>query len=569
MDEGGSRLQLLLAELRRRKVYRVAVVYAAVAFVIWQIAEIAVPGLNLPNWVLTLVILLTVLGFPVAVVLAWAFDITPEGVKRTEVESEEAVAPGKVERVLGIGEAEARKSIAVLPFADMSPEGDQEYFSDGMSEELIDALTKIPGLRVTARTSSFQFKGERRDIRDVGRALGVTHVVEGSVRKSGDRLRITAQLVDTTDGYHLWSQRYDRDLRDIFEIQDEIACSIARELKIRLADPTAALERPRTENLEAYDFYLRGRVCLAQLTPESWTRRAIELFKKAIELDPAYAPAHAGLAAAYEQLSRLAGPEAKEALAKARETALRALDLDSTLSEAHTVLGIIAFTPDWDREAARQRFERAIQTNPNEARAHAWLAILLLYFEKQFEEALSMARRAEELDPLDWTARTLPWWVLWARGEYESYLQEALEVIRQEPEFAQGHYWVGSGYLCTGRPSEAVAEYSRAIELGGPTHFYLSYLAVAHAQSGNEIWAREILAEMEERTQRGAALSSWRARIHAALGERDEALDALESAYEERDRSLFWAASDPVFDEVRSHPRFTALLRKMGLEKWC
>jgi TolB-like protein len=230
-------LGAFLSELKRRRVYRVAVVYAAVAFVIWQAAEIAVPGLNLPAWVLTLVILLTVLGFPVSLVLAWAFDITPEGVKRTEAESAEPVAPGKVERAAGEGDTEARKSIAVLPFADMSPESDQEYFSDGMSEELIDALTKIPGLRVTARTSSFQFKGERRDIREVGRALGVTHVLEGSVRKSGDRLRITAQLVDTTDGYHLWSERYDRDLSDIFEIQDEIAASIVSELRIRLADP--------------------------------------------------------------------------------------------------------------------------------------------------------------------------------------------------------------------------------------------------------------------------------------------------------------------------------------------
>ena len=562
-------LGAFLSELKRRRVYRVAVAYAVVAFVIWQAAEIAVPGLNLPDWVLTLVILLTALGFPVAVVLAWAFDITPEGVKRTDAEGPGTIAPGKVERVAGEGEAEARKAIAVLPFADMSPEGDQEYFSDGMSEELIDALTKIPGLRVTARTSSFQFKGERRDIREVGRALGVTHVVEGSVRKSGDRLRITAQLVDTSEGYHLWSERYDRDLDDIFQVQDEIARSIARELKIRLADPAAALERPRTENLEAYDNYLRARVCFAELVPESWTHRAIEYFKRTIELDPTYAPAHAGLAAAYDQLNRFAGPEAEEALAKAREAARRALDLDSTLSEAYTILGIIAMTYDWDREAARRNLERAIQVNSNEARAHAWYTIYLLYYEKRFDEALEKARRAVELDPLDWTPRGFPWWVLWVRGEYESYLQEALEVIQQEPQHAHPHYWAGTGYLLTGRPNEAIAELGRAVELGGPTHFYLSYLAVAHARAGNASKAREILADFEERISRGAALSSWRARIHAALGERDEALDALESAYVEHDRSLFHVASDPLFDEVRSHPRFAAVFRKMGLEKWC
>jgi len=228
-------------------------------------------------------------------------------------------------------------------------------------------------------------------------------------------------------------------------------------------------------------------------------------------------------------------------------------------------------THDWDREAARQRFERAIQVNPNEARAHAWYAIFLLYFEKQFDEALERARRAEELDPLDWQVRSVAWWVLWVRGEYERYLQEALEVISRKPDVAHAlaYYWAGSGYVLTRRPKEGVAVGERAVELGGRTHFYLSNLAVAHARAGNAAKAREILAELEERTKTGAALSSWRARIHIALGERDETLDALERAYEEHDRALFHVAGDPLFDEVRSHPRFTALLGKMGLEKWC
>jgi len=560
------RLERLFRELKRRRVYRVAVVYAVVAFVIWQAAEIAFPALRLPDWTLTLVIAATILGFPIALVFAWVFDVTPEGVKRTPTSSSEAASsPDDV----GIRQTVAgERSIAVLPFADMSAEGDQEYFSDGMSEELIDALTRVPGLRVTARTSSFQFKGAHPDVRDVGRALGVSHVLEGSVRKSGDRLRITAQLIDTSDGYHLWSEHYDRELDDVFQIQDDIAGSIARELMIRLADPTALLERPRTENLEAYDYYLRARVCLAELTPESWARRAIELFEKAIELDPTYAAAHSGLAAAYEQLSRFAGPEAKEAMATAREIAQRALDLDATLSEAHTVLSILAISLDWDREAARQRLEQAIRVNPNDARAWAWYAVFLLYFEKQFEEALGSAQRARELDPLDWAARQQPWWVLWARGDYESYLQEALDVISREPGFVHAHYWAGTGYLLTGRPKDAIAELDRAIELGGRAHWYLSYLAVAHARVGNLSKAREILAEIEGRVEAGAAISSWRARIHAALGEREEALDALERAYEEHDRSLFHVSSDTLFDEVRSDPRFIGLLCKMGLERW-
>jgi len=285
------RPERLIDELKRRRVFRVAVVYAVVAFAIWQAAEIAVPGLNLPAWVLTLVILLTVLGFPIALVLAWALEITPEGVRRTEPATANAtpsIAPPAV----------ARKSIAVLPFANISDDPGNEYFSDGMTEEIINALAQLKDLRVAARTSCFTFKGKAPHISEVGAKLNVTTVLEGSVRKAGSRLRITAQLINVGDGYHIWSQRYDREMEDVFAIQDEIAKGIADKLQITLVgDAAEQLVRPSTVNLEAYDLYLKGRFFVNQ--GGEGPARGLEYFQQALACDPDYALAHAGIADAY------------------------------------------------------------------------------------------------------------------------------------------------------------------------------------------------------------------------------------------------------------------------------
>jgi TolB-like protein len=280
MNDRLSVLRSFLTELKRRKVYRVAVVYAVVAFVIWQAAEIAVPGLNLPGWVLTLVILLTVLGFPIAVVLAWAFDITPAGIERTPPEEVER-APAEADRP-----APPRLSVAVLPFENLSADPENEYFSDGISEELLNTLARVPGLRVAARTSSFAFKGKSASIGEIGEALNVAHVVEGSVRRAGDRVRITAQLIDVADGYHLWSEGYDKELGDILMVQREIAESIGETLEAGLTRGWEdVLPAGRRVDPRAFDHYLRARFCLQRMTRE-YIDRALEYFQEALSIDP-------------------------------------------------------------------------------------------------------------------------------------------------------------------------------------------------------------------------------------------------------------------------------------------
>jgi TolB-like protein len=342
VSEPASKVGSFLAELKRRKVYRVAVVYAVVAFVIWGAAEQLVPGLALPPWVFRLIVLLTILGFPIALVLAWAFEITPDGVRRTEpVRAESAEAPSSPP--LAVTHDVERRSIAVLPFANMSDDPENEYFSDGMTEEIINALTQLEDLRVAARTSCFAFKGKPADIGEIGAKLKVATVLEGSVRKAGTRLRITAQLVNVADGYHLWSERYDREMEDVFAIQEDIARAIADRLQVTLAGGAGErLVKPPTKSLEAYDLYLKGRYFVNRIVEVAGEgpRKGIDFFEQALALDPGYALAHAGIADAYSFLgSTVLRP--KEALPKAREAAMRALELDDTLAETHCALGWI------------------------------------------------------------------------------------------------------------------------------------------------------------------------------------------------------------------------------------
>ncbi|MHC4138133.1 MAG: tetratricopeptide repeat protein, partial [Planctomycetota bacterium] len=342
MGGPASKLGSFVAELKRRKVYRVAVVYSVVAFVIWQAAEIAFPSLHLPEWTLTFVVVIALIGFPIALVLAWAFEITPEGVRRTEpAGAEPAEAPASPPPA--VAHEVERKSIAVLPFANMSDDPENEYFSDGMTEEIINALTQLEDLRVAARTSCFAFKGKPADIGEIGAKLKVATVLEGSVRKAGTRLRITAQLVNVGDGYHLWSERYDREMEDVFAIQDEIARAIADRLQVTLAVGAGErLVKPPTKSLEAYDLYLKGRYFVNRIVEVAGEgpRKGIDFFEQALALDPGYALAHAGIADAYSFLgSTVLRP--KEALPKAREAAMRALELDDTLAETHCALGWI------------------------------------------------------------------------------------------------------------------------------------------------------------------------------------------------------------------------------------
>ena len=412
-----------LAELKRRRVGKVAITYGAIAWAVTEASSVVFPALRLPEWTVTFVVVFLLVGFPVAMVLAWIFDVGPQGIERTEPLAGEPPATharlriGYAAVVLllmaalgyllyerGFGRAqanEARSSIAVLPFTNLSGDASRDYFSDGMSEELLNLLARIPGLKVASRTSSFAYKGRNVDIREVGRELGVETVLEGSVRQAGEEVRITAQLIDAETGFHLWSETYERRLEDIFQVQDEIAAAIVDRLRIELApqeQKLAVRDKAPTQNVQAYEFYLQGREAWKRRGEEN-LRQAIDLYQRAVALDPGFARAHAALASAYTVLPGYTKQEGDEVqLTQMAEAAARqALSIDPKIGEAHAVLAQLN-AQRGDLLDAESGFFFAISLEPNEATPHQWYSLLLSRVGR-IELALEQARRAQELDP--------------------------------------------------------------------------------------------------------------------------------------------------------------------------
>ena len=413
----------LFSELKRRRVGKVAVGYGAVAWMVTEASSVVLPALRLPEWTVTFIVVFLMVGFPVAMILAWVFDVGSQGIKRTAPLSQETasmqvrlrMAYAAVVLLLmtglgyllyerGLGRAfagERHGSIAVLPFTNLSGDAAKDYFSDGMSEELLNLLARVPGLQVASRTSAFAYKGRNLDIREVGRELGVETVLEGSVRQAGDQVRITAQLIDTETGFHLWSETYNRQLADIFQVQDEIAGAIVAKLRIQLAPKEQQLAqrtRAPTQNVEAYELYLQGRAIWKKRGEDNLTR-AIELYQSALARDPAFARAHAALASAYVVLpgyTKEQGDEEKfSRLAEA--SARQALVLEPNIGEAHAVLAQ-SNADRGDFLDAESGFFFAISLEPNEATPHHWYSILLSRVGR-LQAALTQARRAYELDP--------------------------------------------------------------------------------------------------------------------------------------------------------------------------
>src|SRR5499427_1224386 len=415
------------AELKRRRVVRTLVGYGIASFAVLQIIEPVMHGLHWPETVLSYVVVALAAGFPVVITLAWIFDVKAGRIERTAPASAAGLRGIRLALLLvGIGvlaaapvlgwyfffrsdtrivarkggeparEAEP-KSIAVLPFVNMSSDKENEYFSDGMTEELINALANVDGLRVASRTSAFAFKGKDVDIRQLGEKLNVGAVIEGSVRRDGDRLRITAQLINVADDYHVWSKTYERELKNVFEVEEELARSIAQALKAKLVQTEAApLVKPTTSNLAAYDLYLKGRFLWNKRTGEALTK-AIAYFQQAIEQDPNYALAYVGLADATALLPEYGSTSVTEALPKAKQAALKALELDATLAEAHEVLGLINYY-NYEWSAAENEYRRAIELKPEYPTAHHRYA-LLMRATGRVEEGLAAAELARQLDP--------------------------------------------------------------------------------------------------------------------------------------------------------------------------
>ena len=567
-----------LAELKRRKVYRVAVVYVLVAFGVWQVADIAFPGLGLPDQAITLVLVLTVLGFPIALVLAWAYEVRPEAPtvdRAADAETRERTGPD-VGRASTDAEPrpEAEASIAVLPFENLSAGEDSEFFADGITEEITHTLAQFPGMRVVARTSAFAFKGHAADIREVARQLRVSHVLEGSVRRAGERLRITVQLIDAAEGFHLWSDRFDREMGDVFAVQDEIAERVAGQLSSGLSSdvtvgiPAIGSDRgDTTESVDAYDAYLRGKQERARFDPLA-LESAARHFSAAIEHDPDFAPAHAALAEACSIQAIGIGLASHDTMPRAREAADRALELSPALSDGHVARALVALFYERDYARAKRGLDRAIALNPNSADAYLWSEFYWTYIARTYESALAATTRARELNPLDPGTRIRLGTVYYLFEHLDRAETFFLEFLEEQPEAPIARMALADVLVRKERFEEAARHADLvldAIGLEAAPGAPMGLAGAARALSGNREGAREVLAALERRAGVGFVTSFWQAVVRAALGERDEAFRILDRALEERDSSLLYAYAAPEQIGLRDDPRFPGLLDRLNL----
>jgi serine/threonine-protein kinase len=456
-------------------------------------------------------------------------------------------------------------SLAVLPFANLSPDPENEYFSDGVTEEIINAVAKIPGLQVTARTSAFVFKGKEIDIREVARKLGVGAVLEGSVRRAGSRIRITAQLINASDGYHIWSDRFDRELEDVFALQDEIAEIIASRLTTELAPTVASARHSAKVDVAAYDVYLRGRHELYQFNIEA-PERAIACFEEAIERDPEFALPYAAMAEAYtlqsigftEKLSR-------EAMPKAKANAEKALSLDPDLAEGHLARALVAIYYEWDYSSARSGLDEALRLNPNSVGAHMWDEFYWTYTQREYSKALAACERALQLDPLRLDLLDRRGTIHLLFGYFDLAIEQFQTMLERQPGYAMAYLGLADTYTRMGNFEEAIDCAEKAVELGGRAVAMVAILAFIYALGGEEVKARKILAELQGRSRESWVSSFWVACVLASLGETDPAFDALERAREERDGGLLFLTVLPGRLGLHGHPRFAELARSIGL----
>jgi eukaryotic-like serine/threonine-protein kinase len=467
-------------------------------------------------------------------------------------------------------------SIVVLPFIDMSPQKDQEYFCHGVTEEIINTLTRVPGLRVISRTSAFAFQGSGLEVTEIGRRLGVGTALEGSVRKAGNRVRVTAQLVNADDGYQIWSRRFDRELSDVFAIQDEIAAVIVKELR-RPSSAEApafavapagrrAVEKPRASfDLEAHDAYLKGMYALNKWTDRSM-ERALAHFREAIARDPLFAPAYAALAEGHVWLySGLGIRPARDTVPYAREAVQAALELAPSLADAHKVHALIAMNHDWDRRAAHEGLAHALELGPGSAAAHLWNAWRLALLERQHDQALTELEEAERLDPLDPQLKTQIGYVHYFRHDLDRAVGQFEKVLALEPSFAFAHYALGDACTQTGQYERAFKQFEKAIELGGRSANHIGILGYAYGLAGNRDKARELLQELTARAAQTYVSAMFIALIHLGLSDLESLFQWLDRAFEDRDGSLVLITAAVEFDPVRGDPRFKALLGRMGL----
>jgi TolB-like protein/Flp pilus assembly protein TadD len=471
---------------------------------------------------------------------------------------------GMRDRLLGKPAPAEITSLAVLPLENLSGDPEQEYFADGMTEALTTELGKISALRVISRQSVMRYKGTDKPLPEIARELNVDAVVEGSALQEGDRVRISAQLIQAAPERHLWAQSYERDLRQVISLQSDVARAIADEIEITLTpQEQVRLASARAVDPDAHDAYLRGRFHWNEFTEEG-LRKSISYFEQAISIDPNYAPVYARLAFSHIMLAAFNFAPDSEHYPIARKAALKALEIDDTVAEAHTALGHVKYRFEWDWTGAEREFRRAIELDPNSVLAHVRYAYYLDFMGRT-EEALAEMKRARALDPVSLTTSGPVGWFLYNAHQYDQAIAAFQRSLELDPDFPVAHMGIGLAYIQKRMHEEAIAELQEAVALGtvGGPSTYTAVLAYAYAVSGRKTEARKILNELKQQMKQRHVSPFNIAEIHLGLGEKDRAFEWLEKAYEERDEDLFWFR-DPILDPLRDDPRFHSLLRRMN-----
>jgi len=579
------------SELKRRNVYKVAVAYAVVGWLIAQVATQIFPFLEIPNWIVRLVIVLIAIGFPIALVIAWAFEATPEGIKRTEVADTMPAATRQKKHawiyVVIIGAAISvalfflgrytagnkttaaapneltAKSIAVLPFDNLSRDPDNAFFAEGVQDEILTRLAKVADLKVIARTSTAKFKSAPENLTDIAKQLGALNILEGSVQKANDQVRVNVQLINALTNAHLWAEIYDRKLTDIFAVESDIAKTIADTLQVKLTGSEKQLIASQaTNDTTAYELYHKGRSLWGKRTGDN-IPRAIAFFEQAIARDPNYALAYAGLASAYILSPFYTGADRREAGSKAKEAALKALRLDPNLAEAHAALGKVLFFSEIDLAGATREYKRAIELKPNDADAHHWFSNDSLAALGQFDEAIAEGKRSVELDPLSIVINADLGETFFYARRFDESVAQLRKTLEIDPTSFYAHYNLGIALQAKGDLSGAITEYEKAKQLSD-NPAVATFWAQAKAHAGDKDAARRMLSELDDISKHREVVGYLRALLYLSLNNKDEALRWLEQGYEERDGSnICWINVDPLLDPLRGDSRFEALVQKV------
>jgi TolB-like protein/tetratricopeptide (TPR) repeat protein len=543
------KLKDFFAELKRRRVYRVAVAYLLGGWALAQGIAQVLPVFDIPNWVVRLIVVLIVLGFPVALTLSWFFDFTRYGIVRTP----DRVPESGVE-VVGLN-VSSEKSIAVLPFNNLSAGKDDTYFSDGIAEELLGALAKVDGLRVAARRSSFSFKDKEAELAEIASRLNVEHVLEGSVRRDGNRVRVTAGLIDARAGFTIWSETYEREMHGIFALQDEITRAIVDTLKLKLAISPPSLPR----STEAYDDYLRG-LFYSDKSTEDTLRKSLEFFERALEKDPRFARAWTGIAKSWLWLAD-AYVKPVEAYSKVREAAMNAINIDDGEAEAHVYLAETKRILDWDLRGAEAEYLRAFEIDSNSTPSNYFIAAFYAAVGER-DKALGHLSRTAKIDPASLWVSNFACEIYRYFGLIDDAMAAGERSLQLDPTFLYSEPLLAALYREMGRFGDAIALYKKSQDISGRVPFGL---AITYAKMNRRQEASEIL-KAACATRGSYTPGDAIAHVHVVLGENEEAIRELQRAYDEHSSSLHFIGIAPEFDPLRSDKRFVSIVEKIGLE---